>query len=253
MRQPIRIGIIGDYDPEFLPHRATDAALGHAADGLGLTVAVEWLPTPSLDGPTADALAACDGLWCAPGSPYRSLAGALAGVRFAREADRPFIGTCGGFQHVVLEYARHVLGFRDAQHAEYDPEASRLFITGLACSLVGQTMAVHVVPGSRAFRAYGQPTADERYYCTFGLNPAYQALLHDGGLRVVGTDQDGAARIVELPDHRFFMATLFVPQLTSAPGRPHPLIGAYLAAAARFQADRRPSARGTPRGVVKRP
>jgi CTP synthase (UTP-ammonia lyase) len=239
MSQSIGIGVIGDYDPAFAPHRATDAALAHAADGLGLTVAVEWLPTPSLDGAAApDILEAFDGLWCAPGSPYRSLAGALAGIRFAREHDRPFVGTCGGFQHVVLEYARNVLGFQDAQHAEYDPEASRLFITGLACSLVGQTMTVHVVPGSRAGRAYARPTAEEQYYCTFGLNPAYQALLHDGGLRVVGTDQDGEARILELPERRYFLATLFVPQLTSAPDRPHPLITAYLEVALRFQAER---------------
>jgi CTP synthase (UTP-ammonia lyase) len=59
-------------------------------------------------------------------------------------------------------------------------------------------------------------------------HPAFQAVLHDGGLRVVGVDQDGEARIVELPDHPFFLATLFVPQLTSRPGHPHPLITAYL-------------------------
>jgi CTP synthase (UTP-ammonia lyase) len=248
MGESLRVGIIGDHDPQFHPHRATEAALAHAADGLGVSIAVEWVATPSLEEAADVALDGFDGLWCAPGSPYRSLAGALAGIRFAREADRPFLGTCGGFQHVVIEYARHALGFRDAQHAEYDPDASRLFITGLSCSLVGQRMEVRVVPGSRAGHAYGRATSEEEYYCTFGLNPAYQALLHDGGLRVVGVDQDGEARIVELADRRFFLATLFLPQLTSALGRPHPLITAYLTAAGRFRAER--SAPGRVAGTI---
>lgn len=216
-------------------------ALGHATDRRGLTVTVEWLLTPILEAGRID-LAAFDGLWCAPGSPYRSLIGALGAIRFARERDVPFLGTCGGFQHVVIEYARNVLGFRDAQHAEYDPDASHLFIAGLACSLVGQTMVVAIASGSHASRAYGRPRSTEQYYCTFGLNPAYQALLHEGGLRVVGTDQDGAARIVELPGLRFFLATLFVPQLTSTPQQPHPLITAYLLAASRSSADRQGTA-----------
>src|SRR6185436_16546933 len=71
----------------------------------------------------------------------------------------------------------------------------------------------------------------EQYYCQFGLNPHYQATIHEGGLRVVGIDEDGEARIVELPEHPFFVATLFVPPLTSTAEQPHPLIIAYLQAA----------------------
>src|SRR4051812_5579566 len=105
-----RIGIIGDYNPAFPPHQATDAALGHAAARLGLALDVTWLPTTSLD-PLPAAITAYDGLWCAPGSPYQSATGALRAIRYAREAGVPCIGTCGGFQHMVVEYARHVLGF----------------------------------------------------------------------------------------------------------------------------------------------
>lgn len=68
-------------------------------------------------------------------------------------------------------------------------------------------------------------------YCNFGLNPAHQGRLHERGLRVVGTDQNGEARVLELPDRRFYLATLFVPQLSSSPNSPHPLITAYLQAA----------------------
>jgi CTP synthase (UTP-ammonia lyase) len=231
MTTHVRIGIIGDYNADFHPHQATDAAIQHAANYLGVTAAVEWLPTPLLAHDPETQLRRFDALWCAPGSPYQSMAGALQGIRFAREQQRPFIGTCGGFQHVVLEYARNVLGFADAAHAESDPDASTLFISMLACSLVGKTMHVHLEPSSRVFRMYQRAVVEEQYYCQFGLNPEYQATIHEGGLRVVGVDDDHEARIVELPDHPFFVATLFVPPLTSTPEQPHPLIIAYLQAA----------------------
>lgn len=232
MAQPVRVGVIGDHDPEFPPHAATDQSLRHAAAKLGADVEVRWLSTTLLEGADLAGLAGDhDGLLCAPGSPYRSLDGALRTVRLAREEGIAFLGTCGGFQHVVIEYARNVLGFEDAQHAEYDPYASSLFVSELSCSLVGRTMEVRLAAGSRAAGFYGETPVSERYYCNFGLNPDRQQLLHEGGLRVVGTDQDGEARVLELPDHPFFLATLFVPQLSSSPGAPHPLISAYLRAA----------------------
>lgn len=233
MNRAITVGVIGEFNPEFPPHAATNAALEHAAASLRVRVDVRWLNTTELeDLPVVD-IANHDALWCAPGSPYRSMDGALRAIRLARESDLPFLGTCGGFQHVVIEYARNVLGFEDAQHAEYDPYASELFISALSCSLVGQTMSVQLEPGSRAAHFYGKSEASEQYYCNFGLNPEHQQRLNDGGLRVVGTDQDGEARVVELPDRRFYLATLFVPQLSSTPDSPHPLIVAYLRAAAK--------------------
>lgn len=224
----ISVGVIGDFDAEFPPHAATNEGLAHAGAALDVQVDVRWLDTTPLQDIDLDELASHDALWCAPGSPYKSLAGALRAIRFARESDRPFMGTCGGFQHVVIEYARNVLGFEDAQHAEYDPYASDLFVTPLSCSLVGQTMTVRLAPGSRAAHFYNEAEATEQYYCNFGLNPEHQERLHEAGLRVSGIDQDGEARVLELPERRFYLATLFVPQLTSSPDRPHPLITAYL-------------------------
>lgn len=235
MTTALRVGIIGDYQPTFRPHQATDEALAHTAQTLSVPVEVTWLPTASLEGQPEPHLSEFDALWCAPGSPYQSLTGALNAIRFAREGHRPFLGTCGGFQHVVLEYARHVLGIADAQHAEYDPYASVLFVSTLTCSLVGKTMQVNISPDSRAFRIYQKEVVSEQYYCNFGLNPAYQTVLHEDGLHVVGVDQDGEARIVELSNHPFFLATLFVPQLTSTVEHPHPLITAYLSAALRLR------------------
>jgi CTP synthase (UTP-ammonia lyase) len=94
MTQALRVGIIGDHDPGRLSHVATVEALGHAAQSLALSLEAEWVPTPALAGPDAeDRLAPYHALWCSPGSPYRSAAGAHAGIRYARERGRPFLGT----------------------------------------------------------------------------------------------------------------------------------------------------------------
>ena len=144
----------------------------------------------------------------------------------------PFLGTCGGSQHLVLEYARNVMGIREAAHAESDPYASCLFITPLSCSLAGKTMEVSLKPGTQAADIYRNTRATERYYCNFGLNPAYEDQLVGAGLEISGTVETGEARITELPSHPFFIGTLFVPQANSAKGKPHPMVLAFLRSAA---------------------
>ena len=231
MASALRIGLVGDYDPAFPPHQATVAALEHSAEHLQLDLEAVWIATPALEPFDAAALHECAAIWCAPGSPFRSMLGALSAIRFAREHGLPFLGTCAGFQHMVIEYARNVMGNADAQHAEYAPLDGTLFVTPLSCPIRGTTLEVIVEPGSQAGRAYGRTTAMEQYYCSFGLNPAYQEHFDHYGLRVVGADRDGEARILELPEHPFFVGTLFVPQLLSRPAQPHPLISAFVQAA----------------------
>jgi CTP synthase (UTP-ammonia lyase) len=133
---------------------------------------------------------------------------------------------------MVLEYARNVLGFRDAQHAEYDPYASRLFVSELACSLAGRQMRLTFAPGSRVAAIYGASSATEAYYCNFGVNPEYVPLLRRGPLVISGADAEGEVRVIELPGHPFFLGTLFVPQTRSTPEQPHPLVLAFVQAAA---------------------
>jgi len=230
MTTALRVAVIGDYDETFTPHPATNEAIGHAAASLGLEVDISWLPTTPLEDDLGE-VSAADALWCAPGSPYRSLVGAVNALRYGREHGVPTLGTCGGCQHIIIEYARNVLGFEDAQHAEYDPYGSRLFISELVCSLAGRTMPVALEPGSRAAALYGTTRVEESYYCNFGLNPDHQQALDEGGLRVTGFDGEGEARVLELPEHPFYVATLFVPQTRSTPDQPHPLITGFLRAA----------------------
>jgi CTP synthase (UTP-ammonia lyase) len=225
-----KIGIIGDFNGSNPTHVATTAGIQHASQALGESIEAVWLPT---DQPQE--FGDFQGLLGSPGSPYRSLEGALTGIRYARENNIPFIGTCGGFQHLVIEYARNVMGFTEAAHAESDPNASCLFITPLSCSLVGKTMEVAIQPGSKAAAAYRVSRSNEQFYCNFGLNPEYQDELEKHGLQITGRDQADEVRIVELSTHPFFVGTLFVPQARSAPGNPHPLMLEFCRAAIQLE------------------
>jgi CTP synthase (UTP-ammonia lyase) len=129
-----------------------------------------------------------------------------------------------------------VLAIQDAEHEETAPESPRLVVSQLACSLVGTTQTITILPETLARRAYGRPAVTEQFACNYGLNPAYREHISYGGLKVVGIDAMGEVRLVELAAHRFFIATLFLPQLSSSAARPHPLIVAYLKAAQNFQA-----------------
>lgn len=175
-------------------------------------------------------LAGFRGIWIGPGSPYASMDGALSAIRLARENRIPLLGTCGGFQHIIIEYARNVVGIDDAEHEESAPAASRLVISRLACSLVGRTMNIKLAPDSTLARIYRRTEVQEQYLCNFGVNPEYVDRLRSGPLRVVGSDDEGVIRTVELPGHPFFIGTLFLPQHGSTPSNPHPLISAFIQA-----------------------
>jgi CTP synthase (UTP-ammonia lyase) len=219
------IALLGEYTPTFEPHVATVAAIEHSCNQLGIDICADWLSTADI----VPTLFECyDGIWVAPGSPYKDLDKTLWAIRYARENDIPCFGTCGGFQHMVIEYARNVLGFHDAQHAEYDPYASDLFISKLTCSLAGRTIQLQFLKNSQAAGIYRSTTAQEQYYCSFGINPNYVDILKQGPIRVSGADAEAEIRVIEYPGHPFFIGTLFVPQSRSSAEQPHPLVSAFL-------------------------
>ncbi len=214
---------MGERDASFPPHVALDAAVEHSAAHLGLVIELEWLATPQIAADPNSMLTRCSGLWAAPGS-LASVQGALAGIKFARESATPLFGTCGGFQHAVLEFARNVLKLADATHEAYEPSGSRLLVTALACSIKGQAMPVRVLPGSRAHAAYGCTQVVEEYYCSHGINPQYESLLQEHGLSITARDFSGEPRILEI-----------VPQTRSTRAMPHALVSAFLTAAAQHR------------------
>jgi CTP synthase (UTP-ammonia lyase) len=135
----IRIALAGDYSSEVPAHRAIPGALEHAAALLGQTVAPTWIASSVWNHDAAGLAAAYDGLWCVPGSPYASMDGALAAIGAAREGGIPFLGTCGGFQHALIEFVRIVRGQANADHAESNPDTMLPLIAPLACPLRGET------------------------------------------------------------------------------------------------------------------
>lgn len=227
-RPMLTIGLIGDFDESVPAHRAIPLALRMAADRLGMAVEFEWVLTEEIGG--VDRVSGFAGLWCVPASPYRSMEGALRAIRFARESGRPFLGTCGGFQHAVIELARNVLGWADAEHAETAPDARRPVITLLECALVEATGTVRLEPGSKIRAAYGRDEAQEGYRCRYGLNSECLSALISAGLRVVARDGEGEVRGLELSDHPFFVLTLFQPERAALRGECPPLVTAYLRA-----------------------
>jgi CTP synthase (UTP-ammonia lyase) len=229
----IRAGIIGDFDKSYIHHINTNNALHHAAQSLMVSIEITWLPTDKIQ---REDLTQFDLLWCAPGSPYVSMNGALTAIRFAREHNVPFIGTCGGFQHTVIEYARNVLEITDAEHAENNPGSKNLFITPLLCSVKGQSLDVILEESSLAFKSYyNKQTVKEEYHCNYGLNDEYRYALTQSGLEISGIDNSNEARILELPANDFFIATLFLPQSLSTETNPHSLIIHLLMAADTFR------------------
>ena len=227
--------ILGEFDPNSETHRATDAAIRHSLVALEAKLEASWISTAKVE--EADILQA-HGLWIAPGSPYKDFSRAIEAIRLARENLVPSLGTCGGFQHMILEFARNVLGLPDADHAEYNPGASRLFVSALSCSLVGKELRVRLQPDTTAHSLYRNDEVTERYYCTFGVNPEYaETLAGHRDLVISGRDLNGEIRIVEILNHPFFVGTLFVPQTQSRELMPHPLVSGFLQAVLRHRND----------------
>jgi len=225
----LNLALVGDRDPRIVAHRAIEAALPLVADSLGVAIEPRWLATEAIG--DAAALGDAHGVWCVPGSPYRHMEGALRAIRHARTRGLPFLGTCGGFQHAVVEYARAVLGWADAEHAETAPAAARPVIALLACALVETAETVRLVEGSRIAQAYGSSQAREGYHCRYGLNPSFRAALLNGPLVATAFDATGEVRAIEHTDHPFFVATLFQPERAALRGEVPPLVRAFARAA----------------------
>lgn len=240
MDKNIKIGIIGEFHPDRPSHDATNQALNHAAEALSIKPNITWLLTQPLENDSEIMnLVNFDALWCAPAGLYKSKTGTIRAIQFAREKNWPFIGTWGGFQYTLLEYFRNVLGMEDAAHAEVSPKSSNLVISPLSCSLVGETQTVFISPDTLAYNVYKREKAKEIFNCNYGFNETYRKELDEQNLKIVGVDGHGNARIVELPTHRFFMATLFLPQFSSSAEKPHPLIIEYLNAAKVFKVNKK--------------
>jgi len=219
------IVLLGDRDPSALTHRELDAAITLLPGG----VQARWVGT---DTPEAMRTSDADALWVVPGSPYRSDAAVYAAITLARTSGQPFLGTCGGFQYTVVEFARNKAGIADAEHAETAPRGNNVVIERLVCSLVGQERRVTAVPGTRMHALCGTSPFVGFHWCNYGLAPSFVERLVAQGLVIAARADDAGVEAVEIPAHPFFLATLFQPQVGSLSGQPlHPVIEAFVAAA----------------------
>ena len=162
-------------------------------------------------------------------------------VRHIRESGIPYFGICLGLQCAIIEFARNVCGLRTSHSFEFDKGTADPVISLLDSQRqvtdMGGTMRLGAYPcrlveGTLARKVYGRDEISERHRHRYEVNPGYRKTLAAGGMRFSGVSPDGElVEMIELPDHPFFLATQFHPELKSRPNRPHPLFGAFVAAA----------------------
>ena len=218
----VNIGIVGDENDSYPSHREINAVRSTLGDG----VDTQWLST---DGDRVRDLEGFDGIWLTPGSPYADDAAAYEAVRWARELDVPFLGTCGGLQYAVIEYLRNVLGVSSASHAESDGVDGTNVVRALACSLDGEERVVRPVGSTRFSRLVGGEPFVGMHYCNYGPDTEALRRLVEGGMVIEATADDADAEVIELPTNRFFMLSLFQPQIGALAGKPvHPLLREFV-------------------------
>jgi len=215
---------LGDRDPQYLTHREIDAALELFPPATG----AHWVATDSEE---ARDLGEVSGVWLLPGTPYRDAAAAFAAIRHCLDEGIPFLGTCGGFQHALVELARSRAGIEDAAHEESDPGASDPVVSRLSCTLYGEVRTVTPVPGTRFAEICGTEPFEGFHWCGYGLDERYVEPLERAGMVIGATAEDAGVEAVELPDHPFFLATAFQPQVgASTTQQLGPLLEAFVTA-----------------------
>jgi CTP synthase len=235
------IGVVGKYTHVRDAYKSLAEAFVHAGAANRARVQVRWIEGEAVEARGADELLSdIDGLVIPGGFGERGIEGKIAAVRFARERGIPFFGLCLGMQVATIEFARHVVGWMGANSSEFDASAEQKVIdimeeqTGI--SEKGGTMRLgsykcQLKEGSLAARAYGKSEVHERHRHRYEFNNRYAAQLQSRGLvlsgKCVGRE---LVEIVELPDHPWFLAVQFHPELKSRPHDPHPLFVDFIRA-----------------------
>ena len=209
-----RIAIIGDFIQNEESHRLIKESISDVAKELRAEIEAQWIGSDELD-VSEEFLGQFDGFWFSPGSPYKDAENVLAAIEYARESGVPALGTCAGFQHMVIEFARNVLGLEDANSEENDLTCSDAVIAKLACTLMNKKESLKI-SGSDSIlnRAIGGNQLIGEYRCNYGFNEAYHSLFQNSdAIAAIVESKNGDFRGFELKKHPFFVGTLFIPQL----------------------------------------
>jgi CTP synthase len=240
-----KIALVGKYVELEDAYLSVAEALRHAGFACNSEVEIGWIQSENItDENVADTLRDYDGVIVPGGFGGRGIEGMICAIRYCREQDIPLFGICLGMQLVVIEYARHVLCYTDANSTEFHPECSYPVIDIMpeqkSVSAKGGTMRLglypcKVVAKTRAYQAYGEDLIYERHRHRFEVNNEYRRALSDAGLTISGLSPDERlCEMVELSDKRWYIAGQFHPEFKSRPDRPHPLFRDFVAAAADY-------------------
>ena len=238
----VNISLVGKYVELPDAYLSVREALIHAAVAHQVAVSIRWVHAQEMERPGAESLLEdADGILVPGGFGDRGIEGKIRAVRFARERGVPYLGLCLGMQLMVVEYARHVLGWEDAHSTEFDADTPYPVICLLAeqegVTEKGGTMRLgsypcRLRPGTRAHAAYGAEMASERHRHRYEFNNRYREALERAGLIASGTSPDGGlVEVCEIRDHPWMVGSQFHPEFRSRPGRPHPLFLGFIGAA----------------------
>ncbi len=223
-----KIALLGDFSEDVIAHRAIPKALQLAAESLSIDYHADWIHSTEIN---LKALSNYNGLWCVPNSPYEATAKVISAIKYARQSKTPFLGTCGGYQHAVLEYAQNALGHTDADSAEDNPDTSMPLINAMFCALREKPGTIKINKPSQVYSIIKSELIEEQYNCGFGVNAEYLSVFDNTDMTFSGFNSDGDPRIVELADHPFFIGTAFQPERSALSNNTHALIIAFLQAA----------------------
>jgi CTP synthase len=249
----VRIALVGKYVRLQDAYLSVVEALKHAAIYHGRNLEIIWVDAETLrQEEITSRLEAAQGILVPGGFGIRGIEGKILSACYARENKIPYLGLCLGLQVAVAEFARHVAGMVGANSSEFDPSTSYPVIDLLPeqkdIADMGGTMRLgasetKVVPGTKAFEAYGEETIYERHRHRYEVNNIFRGQLVDAGLVISGTTPDERlVEIIELRDHPWFVACQFHPEFKSRPTKPHPLFRDFVGAAIASQHERRAAA-----------
>lgn len=238
----VNIALVGKYVELHDAYISVVEALSHGGLDNNANINIKWINSVELNKENAEALLEdVDGILVPGGFGDRGIEGKIEAIRFARERKVPFLGICLGMQCAVIEFARNVLGYKDAQSSEINPETTHPVIDLMPeqkdIDEMGGTMRLGLYPcklekDSFSFKAYNEDLIYERHRHRYEFNNEYRSSLTEAGLTISGTSPDGRlVEIVEVKDHPWFVGVQFHPELKSRPNRPHALFRDFIKAA----------------------
>ena len=254
--EKVCVGIVGKYVGLKDAYLSVVEALHHGASANDIQLDLRWIAAEEVDGLLADSyLHELDGILVPGGFGLRGVEGKIQAIRYARENAVPYLGLCLGLQCAVVEYARNELGYGDAHSSEFDPTSENPVIELMpnqrSIEDKGGTMRLGIYPaklkpGSLVRKLYGEELVYERHRHRYEVNNKYRTDLEQAGMHASAVSPDNQlVEVIELPDHPFFVASQFHPELKSRPDRPHPLFVGFLAAARREGGGSPPHGRST--------